>query len=198
MPRPSATHYNSAVFRGHETCVRIGMIEQFPPQSTDGEARLVLRPHRALSARQLLACFALLGLCCTAVALLSWWQGNVFAPLFALFDLTLVAVALRWAWRRGERAEVIAVSPEAVAVRRLPEFTDAFCAHPMWVRVSVLHNRGDDHVCLSSRGRQVEVGAFLSPGERTDLARTLTQLLATVLGRRAADASSQDIGTTGR
>ena len=49
-------------------------------------------------------------------------------------------------------------------------------AHPHWVRMGV---EGDDgRVTLSSSGRRVEVGAFLGPAERSQLARCLKEFLA--------------------
>lgn len=151
------------------------MIEMVSPAPGTG-AQLRLRPPRALSARQFVALFAVLAAAMWLVALLGWWGGNVFAPAFALLDSVLVAAALRWLWRLGERREVIEVRPEAVEVWRSAQPAPAFRAHPVWVRLEIA---GDDGpVTLACSGVRCEVGAFLAPGERRQLAQRLAALLA--------------------
>ncbi len=49
-----------------------------------------------------------------------------------------------------------------------------FHAHPYWVRVVA----GKERVLLVSSGKWVEVGSFLAPVERRELAVTLEGLLA--------------------
>ena len=138
-------------------------------------AQLRLRPPRAMTARQFVALFATLAAAMWLVAGLGWWGGNVFAPAFALLDSALVAAALRWLWRLGERREVISVGPEAVEVWRSAQPAPAFRAHPAWVRLE----SGDDGeaIVLASSGFRCEVGAFLGPGERRQLAGRLKALL---------------------
>ena len=138
-------------------------------------AQLRLRPPRAMTARQFVALFATLAAAMWLVAGLGWWGGNVFAPAFALLDSALVAVALRWLWRLGERREVISVGPEAVEVWRSAQPAPALRAHPAWVR---LESGGDgEAIVLASSGLRCEVGAFLGPGERQQLAGRLKALL---------------------
>ena len=164
----------------HPQCFRMPhaavgeMIEVVPAGSGGIGARLRLRPPRALTARQFKALFAVLAGAMWLVAGLGWAAGNVFAPAFALLHSAGVALALRWLWRRGERGEEIAIGPAAVEVRR--GAGAVFSAHPHWVRMGV---DGDDgRVTLSSSGRWVEVGAFLGPAERSQLARCLKEFLA--------------------
>jgi uncharacterized membrane protein len=140
-------------------------------------AQLRLRPPRALTARQFVALFASLAAAMWLVALLGWWGGNVFAPAFALLHSAMVAAALRWSWRLGERREIISIGPEAVEVWRSAQPAPTFRAHPAWVRMDV---KGDgERIVLSSSGRCCEIGAFLGPGERKQLAQRLRALLET-------------------
>ena len=140
-------------------------------------AQLRLRPPRALTARQFVALFASLAAAMWLVALLGWWGGNVFAPAFALLHSAMVAAALRWSWRLGERREIISIGPEAVEVWRSAQPAPTFRAHPAWVRMDV---EGDgERIVLSSSGRCCEIGAFLGPGERKQLAQRLRALLET-------------------
>jgi uncharacterized membrane protein len=146
-------------------------------------ARLVLRPRRALSAGQFAGLFAALSLSTFLVAGYAFSQGNVFAPVFALLDAAFVAIVLRLVWRQGERVEEIALDARQLEVRRSAQAEPAFQAHPYWVRLSVAGDEGSRRVMLGSRGRQVEVGAFLSQDERRDLAAQLKLLLASASGR---------------
>jgi len=159
------------------------VIEQFPPQGERGEARLVIRPNQALSRRQMFAAFALLAVASVTVAMFSWAQGNVFAPVFAFVELSFLALCLRWVWIAGKRFEVVAVGPGEISVRQLPEMCDRFRAHPQWVR---MHQRRG-HVLLMSRGHEVEVGACLGEAERQSLAERLRNMMAAVATVRAAE-----------
>ena len=150
----------------------IEMVSSVPGSGT----QLRLRPPRAMTARQFLALFATLAAAMWLVALLGWWGGNVFAPAFALLHSVMVAAALRWLWRLGERREVISIGPEAVEVWRSAEPAPAFRAHPVWVRLDV---EGDgERIELASSGVRCEVGTFLGPSERRQLVQRLRALLA--------------------
>lgn len=110
---------------------------------------------------------------------LGWWTGNAFAPVFALLHSGVVALALRQLWRSGERVEAIRVET-VVEVFPSGHAPPAFQAHPHWVR---LRTERDDRVLLVSSGRQIEIGSFLGPAERVELADTLKRLLAAANGR---------------
>lgn len=160
------------------------MIELIAPTSPGrSEARLVLRPRRVLTARQWLAVYAGLVSAMAAVALISYAQGNAFAPAFAVLDAGFIALALAWAWRRSARIEVISVDGRALEVRRSGTAGPVFSASPYWVRLSVADADGESRVWLGSSGRWVEVGDFLAPDERRRLARRLTGLLDAAAGR---------------
>lgn len=149
----------------------IEMVSSDPGTGT----QLRLRPPRAMTARQFLLLFATLAAAMWLVALLGWWGGNVFAPAFALLHSVMVAAALRWVWRQGERREVISIGPEAVEVWRSAEPAPAFRAHPVWVHLDV---EGDgERIELASSGIRCEVGTFLGPGERRQLVQRLRALL---------------------
>nr|WP_221301429.1 DUF2244 domain-containing protein [Pseudoxanthomonas broegbernensis] len=155
------------------------VIEVVSRGSGEAGAQLRLRPPRVLTARQFKALFAALAGAMWLTAGLGWLAGNAFAPAFALLHSAGVALALRWLWRSGERGEEIAIGPGAVEVRR--GAGAVFSAHPYWVRMQVQADGG--RIMLSSSGRHVEVGAFLGPAERTQLARCLKEFLAAAGGR---------------
>jgi uncharacterized membrane protein len=154
------------------------VIEQLATGDAGARVQLRLRPRRALTARQFRWVFALLATATWAVALLTYWQGNVFAPAFAFLDSAFVAASLRWAWLRGERFETIALGDSEVVVRRSSRHEPLLQAHPYWVRLRVSDEPGDPRVVLGSAGREVQVGSFLSEAERRDLVDRLRQFLA--------------------
>ncbi|MCB1554708.1 MAG: DUF2244 domain-containing protein [Xanthomonadales bacterium] len=149
------------------------MIDQIAPETADGEARLIVRPNRSLSAPQLVGVVGGFALVAASVSGVSWLQGNAFAPFFALAEATLLAACLVWVWRRSGQAEVISVSRQRLAVVGLPELSERFSAHPAWVQI----HRNDDAVVIRCGGKQVEVGAQLSGVERTSLACRISDLL---------------------
>lgn len=164
--------YHRTRFPRHER--GCDMIEMFRFVPDGSGARLRLRPPRALTARQFVLLFAALAGAMWFAAGLGWLSGNVFAPVFALLHSLLVAAALRCTWRSGERQEEIRVGPDCVEVIPAGGDSPTFRAHPYWVRLVA----EDEKVRLVSSGRQVEVGSFLAPAERRQLARTLEGLLA--------------------
>jgi uncharacterized membrane protein len=150
-------------------------------------ALLVLRPRRALSAGQFAGLAVGLSLATFGVAGYAFFQGNVFAPVFALLDAAFIATVLLWVWRQGDRFEEIALDERCLEVRRSAQPEPAFRAHPFWVRLDVEGGEGRERILLGSQGRQVEVGSFLSFEERRDLATRLKGLLASASGRGRID-----------
>lgn len=131
-----------------------------------------LSPDRSLDLRGLFAFFAVMAAASLLVSGFSFSQGNAFAPAFALAELALLAACLRLVWRRLARRERLALTGEALLVEaggRCERF------HPYWVQV--LRDAGGA-VRLRSHGREIEVGAFLSPRERDQLAASLRAALA--------------------
>lgn len=153
----------------------IKMRRSFPAGSG---TQLLLHPPRALSARQFVRLFVALAGMMWFTAGLGWLSGNIFAPAFALLYCLLVAAALRRLWRSGDRQEVIRVGPDCVEVILAAGSSPAFRAHPHWVRLGVENER----VLLGSSGKWVEVGSFLAPAERRELAVTLGGLLVASSG----------------
>lgn len=152
--------------------------------ATDGlPCAMWLRPNRVLSRRGLRRLIVMLAVLALTTASLGAWQGNVFAPLFALVESVAIAVALSVAWRAGDRGERITLDEMSLEVRSLP---GQGCMHfqPHWVRVRLREGRGRQRLVLVSHGQECEIGAFLADGERTELQRKLVLLLADFGGPR--------------
>ncbi len=139
-----------------------------------------LRPNRTLSRRGLRRLVMLLVALVLATAVLGAWQGNVFAPLFALVESSAVAIALRVAWRTGDRGERITLDHASLEVQSLPG-RQCVRFQSYWVRARLDEGgNGCRRLLLSSHGRELEIGAFLAEQERVELLRKLTVLLGEV------------------
>ena len=156
------------------------MIEQF--LSENSRCALVLRPRRAMTKAQFVGLFAVLALATWTVALMSYGMGNVFAPAFALLDCVFVGMALRWVWLKSNCVETIELDAEHCTVSRSGREELAFDAHPYWVRMLLEKAQEAPRIVLASKGKSCEVGSFLAPDERLDLAAKLKILLAQAHG----------------
>jgi len=136
-----------------------------------------LKPNRALSRRDLRRLIGVLAALALTTAGLGAWQGNVFAPLFALLESSAVAFALGVAWRAGDRSERITLDEASLEVQSLPG-RRGMRFQPYWVRVQLKPGRGGHRLWLTSHGRALEIGAFLADEERVELSKKLMVLLA--------------------
>lgn len=84
-------------------------------------------------------------------------------------------------YRDGELTEVLTVWSDRIAlVRHNPRTSDqTWEANPYWIRLSLHPDRGPvrNYLTLDGGGREVELGAFLSPEEREAVYDDLDRLL---------------------
>ena len=92
---------------------------------------------------------------------------------FLGLDVLLLYLAFRWNFRQGRRAEFIRLDAAELVVRRVDPSGrrrewrfDAY-----WVQVA--RDEASSQLTLSSHGRRLVVGAFLSPEERREVAKAL-------------------------
>ena len=141
-----------------------------------------LKPNRTLSRRGLRRLIMILVTLVLMTGGLGAWQGNVFAPLFALLESAAVAIALSVAWRAGDRSERITLDAASLEVQSLPgRRCTRFQSY--WVRVLLESGNGRQRLWLSSHGRELEIGAFLTDQERVELSKKLMVLLADLNGQ---------------
>jgi uncharacterized membrane protein len=160
---------------------RIPMIVLRPAAAGLPCVTMWLKPNRTLSHRGLRRLIMVLAALALITAGLGAWQGNVFAPLFALVESAAVAIALSVAWRAGDRSERITLDALSLEVRAQPgRRCTRFQSY--WVRVKLEPGDGRDRLLLSSHGRELEIGAFLAEQERVELSKKLMVLLADVNG----------------
>lgn len=145
-----------------------------------GQPRVLwLRPNRALDKRGLRRLVTALAAMALVTAALGAWQGNVFAPFFALIEAFAVGFALGAAWRAGDRGERIAIGPDTLEVRTLPgRRVSRFQTY--WVRVGLAPGEGRQRLLIRSHGNELEIGAFLGEEERTEVSTKLMVLLSEV------------------
>ncbi|MET4677276.1 MULTISPECIES: DUF2244 domain-containing protein [unclassified Luteibacter] len=152
------------------------------PNAVGGPRVLWLRPNRALDRRGLRRVVVGLAALALATASLGAWQGNVFAPVFALAESFVVGFALGAAWRAGGKGERIVVGPDTLEVRAVPGHRIVrFQTH--WVRVGLASAGGRQRLLLTSHGNELEIGAFLGEEERVEVSRKLMVLLSEVSGQ---------------
>jgi len=141
----------------------------------------VLHPHRSLNRGGFIALMAALGV-------VSFTAGMVFLlagawPVFGFFglDVALVWLAFRLNYRSGRLVERVRLTCQALEVERIAASGRAsrWRFQPYWLRV-VLEDRGEHHsrLALRSHGKELVIGAFLSPPERASLCAALTAALA--------------------
>lgn len=150
-----------------------------PPGPTLFDAEL--RPHRSLGPSGFLVLMS-------CVALVSFVTGVVFLiagawPVLGFFglDVALIYLAFRLNYRSGRLTERVRLSPARLEVERTSPSgrVTRWQFQPYWVRVR-LEAAGEHHsrVTLSSHGRKLSVGAFLSPDERSSFCAALKDALA--------------------
>ncbi|MFA5538940.1 MAG: DUF2244 domain-containing protein [Gemmobacter sp.] len=146
-------------------------------------AELHLWPYRSLPRRGFAGFIGL-----TAALLSLPLLVSLGSPvLWGLLPFLVLAVAGLWwalsrSYRDGEVIEVLKLWPDRVElVRQDPGRTPReWAANPHWVRL-MLHPKGGpvpQYLTLSGDGREVEIGAFLSEGERLALHGELREALA--------------------
>lgn len=144
--------------------------------------RVTLWPHRSLSGRGFVGVMAfagaMLSLPLVAIGMVEAAFG--LAPFLA-GALGALGYAIHRSNRDGRLTEELRLWPDLIAVeRREPRGRVLrWQANPYWVSVK-LHpdGRPENYLTLKGSGREIELGAFLSPEERVELADELEDALA--------------------
>ncbi|HRO15604.1 MAG TPA: DUF2244 domain-containing protein [Paracoccus sp. (in: a-proteobacteria)] len=88
--------------------------------------------------------------------------------------------AMQRGWHHGGTVEEVELSPDRLQVTRHdPGRPDRhWQGNPYWVRLSMGEGPVEDYLTLTDGGREIELGAFLSPDERRTLREELSAALA--------------------
>lgn len=155
------------------------------PEASGGDSRVffeaVLHPHRSLTGRGFLWVMAALGvpLAVLGFVFLSIGAWPVFG--FCGLEFVLLYAAFRINYRDGRACERVRLSDSGLEIRRVDargRSGGTWRLQPNWLRVSIDEPpRHDSQLVLSSHGRNLVIGAFLTPEERLDLARALRRAI---------------------
>lgn len=99
---------------------------------------------------------------------------------FLGLDVLLLYVAFRWSYRQARRFEQIRLDPEGLVVRRVEADgrQQEWRFEPYWVRVAVERPGGRrPALVLSSHGRRLRIGGFLTTAEQQEVALALETAL---------------------
>ncbi|MCV2869621.1 DUF2244 domain-containing protein [Defluviimonas sp. WL0002] len=153
-----------------------------PEASGENPAELHLWPYRSLGPRGF-AVFIGATVLMLSIPLFSV-LGTVI--LWVLLPFMIAAVAGMWwalgrSWRDARLTEVLTIATDRVAIRRQDpdgRLRD-WEANPYWTSVHLQPTGGPvaQYLTLKGGGREVELGAFLTPGERAELAQELRKKL---------------------
>ena len=142
-----------------------------------------LRPHRSMSATAGAWCLGLAaaGLTLPLLPLLGTRAGWGLLPF-----LLAALLGLDWAFRRSHAdarlSEELRLWPDLITVVRREARGGRvrhWHANPFWVELRLHHDAAlEKYLTLRGNGREIELGAFLSPDEREVLHRDLTAALA--------------------
>jgi uncharacterized membrane protein len=155
------------------------MIRTAQSEAPGDPVSLVLLPHRSLTLTGLVAFLVGQGVAAVGYAALAAWGGNVFAPVFAMAELGLVAYCLVRVWRASAAGQIITLTATQLDIAPTVG-TEVAHFHPYWVRVRLepgLWRGWPSRLLIGSHGRCVEIGAFLNEDERRVLAQRLMELL---------------------
>ncbi|MFV3127400.1 DUF2244 domain-containing protein [Niveispirillum sp. KHB5.9] len=140
--------------------------------------RAVIHPHRSLSPagfRRLIWAVAAISL----GAGLGFFLSGAWPVIgFMGVDVALLWWAFKASYRSGHARETVELTDRALIVERVDPANrrQSWTLQPAWLRVH-LDERPGAQVTLSSHGRQLVVGTYLSPDEKRGFASALREAL---------------------
>ena len=153
----------------------------------------VLTPHRSLPRAGFLVLIGVFAALSVAVGLFFFLLGAWPVIGFCGLEVVALYVAFRLSYRSGRLREELRLSAERLTVRRFaPSGTmREWRFQPFWLRVDIDDPPANDsRLTLSSHGRSLAVGSFLTAPERFDLAQALRAALARLRGRPDREATA--------
>ena len=148
----------------------------------DEGCRFVIRPNRSLSWTQMKLVYAALASLCMLVAigftLLGYWMVLPFAGA----EVLLLAVGFYLCALSGRETEVIRIKDDRIAIEKGQERTrTVWELDRSWARIELLPPRIEwypSRLVIRSHEKQLQLGAFLTDGERERLARELERAIS--------------------
>lgn len=144
------------------------------------DLHLVLHPHRSLSPGGFLVLMAALCAVSFTAGIICYLAGAWPVPGFMGLDVLGIYWAFRASYRSGRLFETIELTPDALVVQRFEPSGKAqrWDFQPYWLRVELDDPpQHSSQIVLTSHGRSLSVGSFLSPEERVEVAETIRRAL---------------------
>ena len=143
---------------------------------------ITLWPYRSLSPEgfRVILGITAAGLALPLLALAHTGAALALAPYAALALFALWAF-IKLSYRSGRVTEVLRLWPDAIAVERREPWgrVRRWNANPYWVDIEMTDTKAvQSYLTLRGNGRTIELGAFLTPEERIELADQLRTRIA--------------------
>ncbi|MBI2717861.1 MAG: DUF2244 domain-containing protein [Rhizobiales bacterium] len=143
-----------------------------------------LTPHRSLTRHGFLAVMGLIVAMNLIAGLVFFLIGAWPVIGFCGLDVAILWLAFRRNFADGRRAERIEITEHELVLERLPEglAPEAQRFVRRWARVDLEIDREREligRLFIASHGQRTEIGSFLAPFERRELATALKAALAT-------------------
>jgi uncharacterized membrane protein len=150
-------------------------------RAADEEACWMLKPTRSMSWKQAKRFILLIAIVSLGIGGFFMARGLPLVLPFSGLEILAVGFAFYLVLRDGERREVVRVSGDSLVIETgAQDVEDRIEFNRFWVRVELEGSRYRYHpsrLVVASRGRKVELGSFLTEGERKTFARTLINAL---------------------
>jgi uncharacterized membrane protein len=152
----------------------------------------LLTPQRSLSPRGFVIFMAAVCAASFVAGLMSVLAGAWPVVGFLGLDLVLIYIAFRINYRHARLYETLELTPRNLTVQQVDHRgrASSWRFQSTWLQVLLDDPPAhDSQLTLRSHGRKLVIGAFLTPGERLDLAKALRRALARA---RCAPRPAQD------
>jgi uncharacterized membrane protein len=140
----------------------------------------VLVPHRSLPRWGFILLIVSFAIALAAIGLSFWSLGAWPVAGFCGLEAFLVWGAFELNYRSGRRLETVRLDDAALRIDRIaPNGRSRYWTfEPGWVRITVEQEHDQSNrLVLSSHGRRLQIGAFLTDDERGNLADALNTAL---------------------
>lgn len=142
----------------------------------------LLQPACSLSPRGFVILMSAVCAVSFAAGLAFYLMGAWPVVGFLGLDVLLIWGAFKISFRRARRYEAVRLTREVLEVRKVDSYGRVRSWHlqPAWLRVEIADPpRHESQLRLTSHGRSLVIGSFLSPEERLDFARALRGAIET-------------------
>lgn len=142
----------------------------------------ILTPHRSLSPRGFVTLMAAISVICFTAGMVFFLAGAWPVMGFFGLDVLLVYTAFKLNYRAARLYETVVIAGDSLTVTRVQPsgVASSWTFNPYWARLELAPGRGRaSELSLSSHGRKLVFGSFLTEAEKQDFATALQDALQT-------------------